>query len=217
MIATRLSSGQLSTRASKGSAEFDEPAGLRHRRREDVGVHRHDRQIRLRSQRDDRAGDAVVDAEFVAERQVEPAVQALPQNVRGQVLLSAQCHPGQSELAFLVVEVRIEERRLPDQELRHVVEPELVEMITAHHDEHVRCGPGEGVAESFDLRHPLVGERRSIGAGRGARPVVERVMGGRDHRCHDGHELLLPRVLSVSQRPHAEPGAVPGSDIVGST
>jgi hypothetical protein len=63
----------------------------------------------------------VVDPQLVAEGQVEAGVQALPQEVGGQVLVARQPHPRQAELAFLVVPVRVEERRLAHQELRHVV------------------------------------------------------------------------------------------------
>src|SRR5262249_18532297 len=72
-----------------------------------------------------RAGHAVVDAQLVAERQVEAGVQALPQQVGGQLLVARQPHPGQAELPFLVVPVRVEERRLAHQELRLVVNPQL--------------------------------------------------------------------------------------------
>ena len=62
-------------------AQLDEPLRLRQRRGEDVGVDRHDRQVVLRPQRDDRAGDAVVDAQLVAEGQVEAGVEAVAQDV----------------------------------------------------------------------------------------------------------------------------------------
>ena len=88
MIATRWSAGHDSTSCADGPAELHEPLRLRQRRREDVGVDRHDRQVGLGPQRDDRAGDAVVDAQLVAERQVEVGVQAVAQDVRGQVLLA---------------------------------------------------------------------------------------------------------------------------------
>ena len=104
-------------------AQLDEPRRPGHRRREDVGVDRHDGQVGLRPQGDDRAGHAVVDPQLVAEGQVEAGVQALPQEVGGQVLVACEPHPRQAELAFLVVPVRVEERRLAHQELRHVVQP----------------------------------------------------------------------------------------------
>src|ERR1700728_2453364 len=58
---------------------------------------------------------------------VHPAAE----QVGRQLLVAAQAHPGQAELPLLVVVVRVVERRLADQELRHVVEPELVEVVAA--------------------------------------------------------------------------------------
>jgi hypothetical protein len=135
----------------------------------------------------------VVDPQFVAERQVEAGVDALAQQVPGQVLIAAHKHPGQAELPFLVVEVRVVERRLADEELRHVVQPQLVEMVRADHDQDVGAGAGEGLAERLDLGYPFIGERRPVGAGRRARPVVERVMCRCDDRCDGGHGGSLGR------------------------
>ena len=165
MIATRWSLGHDSTSSRMVRPSCDEPLRLRQRRREDVGVDRHDRQVGLRPQRDDRAGDAVVDPQLVAERQVEAGVQAVAQDVRGQVLLAAQRHPRQAELALLVVPVGVVERRLADQELRHVVQPQLVEVVAADHHQHVGPGPGQRLAERLDLgaptrRRTAVGPRR---------------------------------------------------------
>ena len=142
-----------------GGAELHEPLRLRQRRREDVGVDRHDGQVGIRSQRDDRTGDAVVDAQLVAERKVEIRVEPLPENVRGQVLLTAQPHPRQAEFPLLVVPVGVEPRCLADQELGHVVQPELVEVIASHHDQDVRPGPGQRLPEGGDLGDPFLGER----------------------------------------------------------
>jgi hypothetical protein len=119
-------------------AELDEPLRLRQRRREDVRVDRHDRQVGLRAQRDDRARAAVVDAQLVAEGQVEARVEPVAQEVGREVLLAPQPHPWQAELALLVVPVGVVVRRFPDEELRHVVEPELVEVVAPDHDQHVR-------------------------------------------------------------------------------
>ncbi len=124
----------------------------------------------------------MVDPQLVAERQVKAGVHSLAQQVSGQVFATVQEHPGQSEFAFLVVEVGVIERRLADQELRHVVQPQLVEMVAADHHEHVRPRAGQRLAESLDLGPPFVSERRAVLAGGGARAVIERVMGG----CDDG-------------------------------
>ena len=132
----------------------------------------------------------MVDPQLVAERQVEVAVQPVAQQVRGQVLLAAQGHPRQAELPLLVVEVRVEERRLAHEELRHVVQPQLVEVVAADHHQHVGLGPGQGLPEALDLGHPLVGERRPVRTGRGAGPVVEGVVGGRDDRGQFSHDCL---------------------------
>ncbi len=129
----------------------------------------------------------MIHPQLVAEPEVEPGVDALAQQVARQFLVAAQEHPGQPELALLVVEVGVIAGRLPDQELRHVVQPQLVEVVAADHDQHVRPGAGEGLPEGLDLRHPLVGERRPAGSGGGARPVVERMVGGCDDRGDGGH------------------------------
>jgi len=89
--------------------------------------------------------------------------------------LTGQPHAGQAEFAFLVVPVRVEDGRLAHQELRHVVQPKLVEVVAAHHEQDVRLGSGERGPERLDFRYPLVGEGRAFGAGRGARAVVEGV------------------------------------------
>jgi hypothetical protein len=114
-------------------------------------------------------------------------VEALAEQVAGQLLVARQEHPRQPELAFLVVEVAVVGGRLADQELRHVVQPDLVEVVAADHDQNVRAGPGEGLPEGLDLGLPLVSERRPVVPGGGARPVVERMVRGRDHRGDGGH------------------------------
>jgi hypothetical protein len=106
----------------------------------------------------------VVDPQFVAEGQVEAGVEALAQDVGGQVFLARQQHARQAELPFLVVPVGVEEGRLAHQELRHVIQPQLVEVVAAHHDQDVRLGSGERGPERLDLGHPFVGERRPVGA-----------------------------------------------------
>ena len=68
-------------------AELDEPLRLRQQRREDVRVDRHDRQVGVGAQGDDRASDAVVDPQLVAEREVEAVVEPVAQDVRGELLL----------------------------------------------------------------------------------------------------------------------------------
>ena len=104
----------------------------------------------------------------------------------------AQRHPRQPELALLVVPVGVVERRLADEELRHVVQPQLVEVVAADHDQHVGPGPGQRLAEALDLGDPLVGERRPVLAGRRARAVVERVV----RRGDDGDDRAPCRVSS---------------------
>ena len=74
-----------------------------------------------------------------------------------------------------------------DEELRHVVEPDLVEVVAAYEHEHVGVGPGECLAERGDLGDPLVGERRPVLACRRGRAVVERVVGRGDDRCDSRH------------------------------
>jgi hypothetical protein len=103
----------------------------------------------------------VVDPQLVAERQVEAGVEALAQDVRRQVLVARSDEPRQAELALLVVPVGVVERRLADEELRHVVEPQLVEVVAADHDEDVGPRRRQRLAEALDLRLPLVGERRA--------------------------------------------------------
>src|SRR5579859_1205930 len=122
MMATRWSLGQDSTSLRMAWPSWTKP-GLWHRRGEDVGVHGDDRQIGFGAQGDDRAGDAVVDPQLIAEGQVESRLQAVPQQVAGQLLVAAQQHPGQAELPLFVVKVCVVERGLADQELGHVIEP----------------------------------------------------------------------------------------------
>ena len=102
----------------------------------------------------------MVDPQLVAEGEIEAGVESLTEQVGGESDVPRQSHSGQTELALLVVPVGVVEGRLADEELRHVVEPELVEVVTADHDEQVRVRAREGRAEGLDLRDPLVREGR---------------------------------------------------------
>ncbi len=132
----------------------------------------------------------MVDPQLVGEGQVEAGVDALAQDVPRQVLLPLAHHARQPELALLVVEVGVVEGRLADQELRHVVQPQLVEVVGADHDQHVGPGPGQRLPERLHLAHPLVGERRAVLSGGGAGAIVEGVVGGRDDRDDLSHANL---------------------------
>src|SRR4051812_13078840 len=68
--------------AAQGAAQIDEPPGPRKRRGEDVRVDGHDGQICLRARRDDGACNAVVDAQFVAEGEVETGVEPGTKQIR---------------------------------------------------------------------------------------------------------------------------------------
>ena len=182
MTATRRSRGPRVDQLADRPAELDEPFGPGQRRREDVRVDRHDRQVVLRPHREDRAGDRVVDPQLVGERQVEAPVDALAQDVRRQLLVALEQQPRQPELALLVVVVRVVERRLADQELRHVVQPQLVEVVGADHHQHVRPGPGQRLAVGLDLAHPLGRERRRLVGRQQAGLVEERVVRRRQNR-----------------------------------
>ena len=144
-------------------AELDEPLRLRQRRGEDVGVDRHDRQVVLRAQRDDRAGDAVVDAQLVAEREVEAGVEArragCGRTGRGRPCMRIRGRPNSRSSLYQLASYY---SALADQELRHVVQPQLVEVVGADHHQHVRAGPGQRLAERLDLAHPLGRERRRL-------------------------------------------------------
>src|SRR6266571_8937435 len=67
---------------AQGAAQLDEPPGLRKWRGEDVRVDGHDGQICLRARRDDGAGNTVVDAQFVAEREVETGIEPGTKKIR---------------------------------------------------------------------------------------------------------------------------------------
>src|SRR5262249_49135903 len=78
-----------------------------------------------------------------------------------------------------------------DEELRHVVVPELVEVIGPDHHEDVGVGLGEGLAVGQDLAHPFV---RKVGSAlwrRGAGAVEERMVRCREDGNQGGHEFLL--------------------------
>src|SRR5579885_2803077 len=103
---------------AQGAAQFDKPPGLRKWRREDVRVDGHNGQIGLRARRNDGAGNAVIDAQFVAEGEVETGIQPGAQQVCREFFVSFQFHTRQSEFAFLIVIVGVVEGRFADEELR---------------------------------------------------------------------------------------------------
>jgi hypothetical protein len=129
----------------------------------------------------------VVDAQLVGERQIESGVEAVAQDVPGQVPVALHVHARQAELALLVVPVRVVLLGMTNEELRHVVQPELVEMVGADHHQDVGVRLCQRLAERLDLAHPLGRERRGFVGRRGAGLVVEGVMRGRDHRGKLGH------------------------------
>src|SRR5438105_86274 len=67
---------------AQGAAQLDEPPGPRKRRGEDVRVDRHDGQICLRTRRDDGARNTMIDAQFVAEREVETGIEPGTKKIR---------------------------------------------------------------------------------------------------------------------------------------
>src|SRR5437660_518262 len=83
-------------KAAQGAAQLDVPPGLRKWRGEDVCVDGHDGQVRLRTGRDDGAGNTVVDAQFVAEGEVETVIKPGTQQLcrRGMRMPSARAPPG---------------------------------------------------------------------------------------------------------------------------
>ena len=89
--------------------------------------------------------------------------------------------------AFLVVPVCIVVRGVADEELRHVVEPQLMEVVRAHEYEHVGAGLGQCLPECLDLPHPFVGERGPFVGRCGAGPIVERVVSRGNDGSHRGH------------------------------
>ena len=132
----------------------------------------------------------MVDPQLVAEGEVEAGVQATAQDVRRELLVAVEPEPREPELALLVVPVGVVGGRLAHEELGHVVEPQLVEVVAADHDEHVGPGPGQRLAEALDLGDPLVRERRALLPDGGARAVVEGVV----RRGDDGDDLRHVRV-----------------------
>jgi hypothetical protein len=165
----------------QGPAELDEPFGPGEGRREDVRVHRHHRQVIAGADGEDGARDGVVHPQLVGVREVEAGVQAATQDMCRQFLVPAQQQPGQPELAFLVVVVGVVEGCLAHQKLRHVVQPELVEVVRADHDQHVGPGPGQRFPVGLDLAYPFGREGRRLLWRQLARGVEERMMrGGQD-------------------------------------
>ena len=162
MTATRSWLGQASMISRSVWPSLTNRSGRGSGGREDVGVDRHDRQVVLRPHGEDRARDRVVDPQLVGEGEVEARVQPGPQDVRGQLLVALEQQLGQPELPLFVVVVGVVERRLAHQELRHVVQPQLVEVVRADHDQDVRAGPGQRLAVRLDLAHPLGRERRRL-------------------------------------------------------
>src|SRR5205823_13387348 len=130
-------------KTAQGAAQFDEPPGLRKWRGEDVRVDGHDGQIRLRARRDDGTRNTVVNAQFIAEREVETGIKPSTKKIRREFFVPLEDHAGQPEFALLIVVVRIVERRFADEELRHIIVEELVEVIRADHDQYVWPGFGK--------------------------------------------------------------------------
>src|SRR5437764_9487693 len=185
-------------KAAQGAAQLDVPPGLWQWRGEDVCVDGHDGQVRLRAGRDDGAGNTVVDAQFVAEGEVETVIKPGTQQIRREFFVSLEEHAGQPELALLIVVVRVVEGRLADEELRHIVVEELVEVVRADHDQDIRSCAGQRLAVGRHLAHPLV---RKVGPAlrrRGAGTVEEWMMRGREDSDDFCHTFLLLRM----QPPH---------------
>ena len=105
--------------------------------------------------------------------------------------MSFQDHTGQPEFALLVVVVRIVEGRFADEELRHIIVEELVEVVRTNHDQYIRFGSGKCFAVGKHLAHPLV---RKVGPAlrrRCAGTVEEWVVGGGEDGDKICHTFLL--------------------------
>src|SRR5690242_14526377 len=113
--------------------------------------------------------------------------------------MSLQHHTGQSKFALLIVVVCIVERRFADEELRHIIVPELVEVVGANHDQNIRSGSGQRLAISCHLAHPLVCK---IGSAlwRGSAGTIEKGMVGSsedsDKVCHIFLLQIQPALLA---------------------
>ena len=81
-----------------------------------------------------------------------------------------------AELALLIVEGGVVAGRLADEELRAVVEENLVEMVRPDHHKDVGLGAGKGLAIGFDLALPLRRLRHLLLGRHGGRLEIERVM-----------------------------------------
>src|SRR5437660_9531447 len=174
--------------AAQGAAQLDEPPWLRKWRSEDIRVDGHDGQIRLRARRDDGARNTVVDAQFIAEGEVETGIKPGTKKVRREFFVSLEDHAGQPEFALLIVVVRVVEGRFANEELRHIIVEKLVEVVRTDHDQYVWPGFGKRFAVGKHLAHPLV---RKVGPALrrcGAGTVEEWVVGGgkdSDKVCHN--------------------------------
>ena len=105
--------------------------------------------------------------------------------------MSLQHHAGQPEFALLVVVVRIVEGRFADEELRHIIVEELVEVVRTDHDQYIRVGPSKRLAVGQHLAHPLVREIGPALRRRCAGTVEEWVVGGGEDGDKICHTFLL--------------------------
>ena len=135
----------------------------------------------------------------------------------------AQGHPRQAELALLVVPVGVEERRLADQELRHVVQPQLVEVVAADHHQDVGLGPGSASrgTRSILLTHSSANGGRSAPVacspgsrtGGGSRRSPRRCWPWRPPQCvgldGSGRSTTGVAVDGAGRRPCRSGGAAP--------
>jgi hypothetical protein len=134
-----------------GRPEVVEAAAGGHRRRHDVGEHRHHGQILLGPQEVQRNGEAVVEQEVVAVGEVDPSSEALLQQVPGDVAFEGGVVGGDAEQVLLVRERAARPFRLADEKRRHVVVEPLVEVVAGHDDEHVRACRVEAGAQLGEL------------------------------------------------------------------
>src|SRR5690348_10361964 len=92
---------------AQGAAQLHVPPGLRKRWGEDIRIDGYNWQFRLRACRDDVAGNAVIHPQFIAEGEVETGIKSRAQEIRREFFVSFEEHAGQSELALLIVIVRV--------------------------------------------------------------------------------------------------------------
>src|SRR5215831_7461126 len=105
--------------------------------------------------------------------------------------MSLQNHTRQPEFALLIVVVRVVEGSFADEELRHIIVEELVEMVRTDHDQYVGPGLSKRLAVGLYFAYPLISKVGPAFRGRSAGAVEEGMVGSSEDSDNVGHNFLL--------------------------